>query len=151
MELCFHDSSTTVTFRNITTLEALQRIEKLKNRKVSPIYSIPARVLKESLLIFADVLKKCFNNSLDESTFPTNLKAGDVSIIHKKDDDNRKRNYRLITILPQVSKILERLFENQIVPFNLGFSALCSVALENSTTHSMLYCDTKRNAKKVWM
>jgi len=90
-ELGFHFASTMVTFRNITTLEALQRIEKLKNRKVSPIDSIPARALKECPLIIADLLKKCFNNSLDESTFPTNLKAGDVSIIHKKEDDNRKR------------------------------------------------------------
>ena len=60
------------SFRNIITLEALEQIEKLSNRKASHIYSIPARVLKENPLIFADVLKKRFNNSLDECTFPTN-------------------------------------------------------------------------------
>ena len=58
------------TFRNITTLEALHQVEKLNANKASPIYSIPAIVLKENPLIFADVLKKCFNNSVDECIFP---------------------------------------------------------------------------------
>ena len=40
--------SKTFSFRNITTLEALQQIEKLSNRKASPIYCIPARVLKKT-------------------------------------------------------------------------------------------------------
>ena len=47
------------TFRNITTLEALHQVEKLNANKASPICSIPARILKENLLIFADILKKC--------------------------------------------------------------------------------------------
>ena len=76
------------TFRNITTLEALHQVEKLNANKASPICSIPARVLKENPLIFADVLKKCFNNSVNECIFPSNLKAGDVSAIHKKEDVN---------------------------------------------------------------
>ena len=41
--------SKTFSFRNIATLEALQQIEKLSNREASPIYSIPARVLKKTL------------------------------------------------------------------------------------------------------
>ena len=129
------------SFKNITTLEALQQIEKLSNSKASPTYSIPARVLEEKPLIFADVLKKCFNNSLDECTFPTNLKAGDVSAIHKKEDVNRKQNYRPITILPPVSKICEKLVENQIKPVSLGFlnPMLCGFSKKYST--QQLYCD----------
>ena len=73
-----------LSLRNITTLEALQQMEKLSIRKASPIYSIPPRVLKEYPLTFADVLKKCFSYSLDECTFTTNLKVGDVLAIHIK-------------------------------------------------------------------
>ena len=139
------------TFRNITTSEALQQIETLNNKKASPIYSIPARVLKDSPSMFADVLKKCFNNSLDECTFPTILKAGDVSTIHKKDDVNRKQNYRPITILPSVSEIYERLIENQIKPFSLGFlnPMLCGFRENYSTQHTLLRFIEK--CKKVWM
>ena len=127
-------------FSNITTLKALQKIEKLSNKKASPIYSIPARVLKENPSIFANVLKKCFNNSLDECKFPTNLKAGDVSAIHKKEDVNRKQNYRPITILPPIAKIYERLVENQIKPFSLGFPnpMLCDFRDKYSTQHALL-------------
>ena len=126
--------------KNITTLEALEQIGKLSSRKAPPIYSIAARVLKENTLICADVLKKCFNNSLNECTFPTNLKAGDVSAIHKKADVNRNQNYSPITILPPVSKIYERLVENQIQPFSLGFlnPMLCGFREEYSTQHALL-------------
>ena len=90
--------------------------------------------------IFADILKKCFNNSLDKCTFPTNLKAGDVSAIRKKDDVNRKQNYRPITILPPVSKIYERLIENQVKPFSLESlnPMLCGFRENYSTQHALL-------------
>ena len=128
------------TFREITTLEALHQVEKLNANKASPICSIPARVIKDNPLIFADVLTKCFNNSLAECIFPSNLKAGDVSAIHKKDDVNRKQNYRPITILPSVSKIYERLIETQIKPFALRFlnPLLCGFREHYSTQHALL-------------
>ena len=126
--------------RHITTLEALQQIEKLSNRKASPIYNIPARVLKENPLIFADALKKFFNNSLDDCTFPTNLKAGDVSASHRKEDINYKQNYRPITILPPVSKLYERLVENQIKLFSLGYlnPMFCGFREKYNTQHALL-------------
>ena len=79
--------------------------------------------------IFADILKKCFNN----------------------DDVNRKQNYRPITILTPVSKIYERLIENQIKPFSLEFvnPMLCGFRENYSTQHALLRFIEK--CKKVWM
>jgi len=129
----------------------LQQIEKLSNSKASPIYNIPARVLKENPLIFADVLKKCFDNSLDECTFPTNLEAGDVSAIYKKEDVKRKQNYRPIAILPPFPKVYERLVENQIKPFSLAFLSpmLCGFRQKCHTQHALQRFI--ENAKRVWM
>ena len=73
-------------------------------------------------------------------TFPTNLKAGDVSAIHKKEDVNRKQNYRPITIVPPVSKIYERLVENQKKPFFLVRlnPMFCGFREKYSTQHTLL-------------
>ena len=91
-------------------------------------------------IIFPGVLKNYFNNSVDECIFPSNLKAGDVSAIHKKEDVNRKQNFRPITILPSVSKIYKRLTETQIKPFSLGFLNLLLGGFREhySTQHALL-------------
>ena len=44
------------------------------------------------------------------------MKYADVTQIHKKDDKIDKENYRPISILPNLSKVYERLMYNQIYP-----------------------------------
>ena len=51
------------------------------------------------------------------ATFPTSTKYADVISTHKKDDKTDKENYRLIRILPNLSKVYERLMNNQIYPY----------------------------------
>ena len=43
--------------------------------------------------------------------------AADVTPIHKRDDKTDKTNYRPISILPNLSKVYERLMYNQISPY----------------------------------
>ena len=45
------------------------------------------------------------------------MKYADVTPIHKKDDKTDKESYRLISILPNLSKVYERLMYNQIYPY----------------------------------
>ena len=58
-----------------------------------------------------------FNNSLSCATFPTSMKYGDVTPIHKKDDKTGKEKYCSISILPNLSIVYERLIYNQIYPY----------------------------------
>ena len=58
-----------------------------------------------------------FNNSLSCATFPTSMKYADVIPIHKKDVKTDKENYRPISILPNLSKVYERVMYNQIYPY----------------------------------
>ena len=45
------------------------------------------------------------------------MKYAEVTPIHKKDDKTDKENYRPISILPNLSKVYERLMYNQIYPY----------------------------------
>ena len=45
------------------------------------------------------------------------MKYADVIPTHKKDDKTDKENYRPIRILPNLSKVYERLMYNQIYPY----------------------------------
>lgn len=69
---------------------------------------IPARLLKECSEQIAPSLCDLFNHSLDEGLLPSEWKAADVTPIHKKDCKEPAENYRPISLLPIIGKVLER-------------------------------------------
>ena len=97
--------------------ETIKEVNNLKIRKVSQKTDIPVRIIKENIDIVSYFLYHNFNNSLSCSTFPTAMKYAEVTPIHKKDDKTDKENYRPISILPNLSKVYERLMYNQIYPY----------------------------------
>ena len=97
--------------------ETVKEVNNLKIRKVSQKTDIPVRIIKEKIDIVSYFLYHNFNNSLPCSTFPTAMKYAEVTPIHKKDDKTDKENYRPISILPNLSKVYERLMYNQIYPY----------------------------------
>ena len=70
--------------------------------------------MKASIESCFEVLKKLFNNTTLISNFPDKLKAADVSPIFKKDDPQKSKNYRPVSVLPVVSKVFERLLYKQM-------------------------------------
>ena len=97
--------------------EIVKEVNSLKIRKVSQKTDIPVRIIKENIDIVSYFLYHNFNNSLSCSTFPTAMKYAEVTPIHKKDDKTDKENYCPIGILPNVSKVYERLMYNQIYSY----------------------------------
>ena len=78
---------------------------------------IPLKIIKENVDIISYFLYHNFNNSLSSATFPTSMKYADVIPIHKRDDKTDKENDHPISILPNLSKVYERLIYNQIYPY----------------------------------
>ena len=66
--------------------------------------------MQASLLI----ISTCFNDSARNSDFPSKLKKANVTPVFKKGDRNSKDNYRPVSILSNVSKVLERFMFLQI-------------------------------------
>ena len=94
--------------------ETVKKIKNLKIRKVSQKTDIPVKIIKENKDIVSYFLYHHYHNSLSCSTFPSGMKYAEVTPIHKKDDKTGKENYRPISILPNLSKVFERLIYNQI-------------------------------------
>ena len=69
---------------------------------------ISPRLLKEGVIILSWPLSIIFNRSLEQSYFPTCWKYGNVATIHKKDDKSAPSNYRPITPLSSLGKVMER-------------------------------------------
>ena len=132
--------------RNLNVNEACGRV------LISP------RLLKEGVSILSWPLSIIFNRSLEQGYFPMCWKYGNVTPIHKKDDKSAPSNYRPITLLSSLGKVMERcvrkylynyIIENEILtPFQSGF------VRDNSTTNQVLqiyhtFCNAVNSGKEL--
>ena len=75
---------------------------------------IPARILKETATTIAPSLCKLFNRSLGEGYIPSEWKMANVVPVYKKDEKDHVENYRPISLLCIISKVLERCVLNRV-------------------------------------
>ena len=70
---------------------------------------VNAKLLRIAAPAIADSLCKPINFCIDKQTFPTKWKVGKVAPLYKEQGNrNDKSNYRPITVLPILSKLLEK-------------------------------------------
>ena len=70
--------------------------------------SVSARLLSAVAPAIAMPITTIINNSIKSGTFPTMWKLAKVIPIHKKGATDNKGNYRPISVLNALTKILER-------------------------------------------
>ena len=89
-------------FIEVDQKQIKKEILKLDVNKASQSSDIPIKVLKENSDIFSNFLCNSFNNSIKLSTFPEILKHADITPLYKKGKKDIKRNYRPVSILPNL-------------------------------------------------
>ena len=90
---------------------------KINSRKYSTYGAIPASILKQSIEVHLKYLTSNINHYLKESTFPDELKQSEVISVYMKLVPLQKNNYRPVSLLPQISKVFERVIYKQINNF----------------------------------
>jgi hypothetical protein len=78
---------------------------------------IPAYLLQRCSEVIAPSLTVLFELSLQQGVFPSEWKSANVVPIPKKGDAHEVTNYRPVSLLSQVSKVLERLIFRQVSSF----------------------------------
>jgi len=86
--------------------------------KTSPLDVLPCSLLKDCADVFAPVITRLANMSLQAGTFPARFTSAQVLPLLKKAglDRSSPANYRPISNLSTVSKILERLVQARLRP-----------------------------------
>ena len=68
--------------------------------------------------ICSPALNDIWNNEIiTQKCFPNNLKLADLTPVLKKEDASSPKNYRPVRVLPDVSKIYERIMQKQILEY----------------------------------
>ena len=128
------------SFSCFSEVDVVRTIKNLPNNKASVFGDIPVQILKQSIEKFAFTITKSFNDCLRIDTFPDILKLADISPVYKKGDITNKENYRPISTLSNLSKVLERLMYDQIDSYmeNKLSKLLTGFRKNHSTQHALL-------------
>ena len=124
--------------------------------KPSNIKSIPSFAYKFIVDVISPVLAKLINQSFEEGIFPSCLKTARVIPIHKAGSKLKVNNYRPISTLQFLSKVIEKLIHARITNFfdrfNLFFKNQFGFLKKRSTNDAILefteFCYSALNEKK---
>ena len=128
------------SFSTVKEYDFITEILRLDTRKPTSFNNIPVKILKMNQDIRAPSLCIIFNQAVCEGTYPDTLKKADLTPCHKQDETTDKSNYRPISILPTVSKVFERILDQQLYPYmNKHFSSyLCGFRKGYSTQYRII-------------
>lgn len=100
---------------NVETI--ILTIKCLKNTNSVGSDGVPLKFIKDSLYVTAFYLTCIINTSIVTGIFPNSWKHALVVPLYKSGDSDDMNNYRPISLLPIVSKILEKIVAGQLVEF----------------------------------
>ena len=106
-----------LNYISVSLAEVEKLLSKLSPTKACGFDSIPARILKESAGTIAPSLTALFNMSLHSGKIPTEWKLANVVPVPKKGDPHSIYNYRPVSLLSLVSKLLEHAVFNKVSAF----------------------------------
>ena len=111
-------------------------ISRLKNGKSSRPNSIPTVVLKHLNSEISIILADLFNLSFSTGVFPDILRISSVSPLFKKDSKLACGNYRPISLLSNISKLIEKLTYSRLYSFMNIFNCLTELQFGFCANHS---------------
>ena len=104
-------------------LEIVNIVKKMKNKNSSGHDGISNFLLKSIIHHLKYALNIVFNNSIQEGVYPDQMKLAEVVPIYKSKRRDLVENYRPVSLLHVISKVLERIIYKRL------FSFLCKKAL----------------------
>ena len=104
-------------FTEVDQKDIEKEILKLDVNKASQSSDIPTKIVIENVYIFGNFICTSYNNTVKSSQIYQNLKLADITPAYKKGKKDMKENYRPVSILPNLSKIFEKLMFKEMSQF----------------------------------
>lgn len=125
-----HNKTTTTAQKNsVFLLEVdfndVERIIRGLRDNCAPGWDgITPHILKASKIALIPPVAHICNLSIRTGVFPNAMKIGMISPIYKQGDKGDPANYRPISVLPILSKVLERILNNCLVKFLVKYNII---------------------------
>ena len=91
-----------------------KEIVSLDTNKSTDSNDVPTKIVKANAVLFSIFVSNTFNKSIISYIFLSILKSADIIPDHNKKSKLEKSNYRLVSLLSNISKPFERCMHRQI-------------------------------------
>jgi len=123
----------------VTRTEISDAIKQLLPKKSEDLFGLSMYFIKQCSSLLVDPLYFIAYKSFESGKFPSQLKIAKIIPIHKNGDKSLPDNYRPISLLPNFSKILEKVMSNRLTNFLESNSLLCKEQFGFRKSHSTLH------------
>ena len=119
----------------------VERAVRALNKSKSPgADRIPVEILKDAVHLVSKPLTLICNASLEKGIFPQIWKFTRVTPIYKTGSKTDVNNYRPISVLSAVSRILEKIVHDQLLEYLKGYNKLCLNQFAFQKLHNTVMC-----------
>ena len=101
-------------FETVNEIQVAKALDSLRSKRTLDCCGLSTEIVKLCKNELVSVLTLIINQSITTGIFPNQFKTARVSAIYKKGEKDLFENYRPISILPALSKILERVLHDQL-------------------------------------
>ena len=129
-------------FCEVTIENVMNKIKKLKVNKSCGYDVMPASILKAGSKVLCSSFTNIINRCLKDCIFPDMFKHAEVTPLYKKNNNLDKQNYRPVSVLSAMSKVLEGLMCDQIMYYfeNVLSQSISAYRKLYSTNNVILKC-----------
>ena len=114
------------------------KLKHLKTSKATGPDGIPARVLRECAEVLSKPLASLFSASMSAGIVPNDWKCAHVVPIYKADGKSNQNNYRPISLLPIISKVMESIVNDHLCKHLFGLRLISNHQYGFHPNHSTL-------------
>ena len=135
---------------NLATVSENTVLTISKNTKVSKaagLDNLSGRFLKDGATVFAKPITDLCNLSITSGKFPDSCKIAKLKPIYKKGSLTEASNYRPISLLPLISKVIEKVIHDQTSTFLNSRNLLYNYQSGFRKNHSTDFCLSFLNDK----
>ena len=122
--------------------EIQEIIKSLNSKKATGPNSIPTKILKVFSKTISIPLANLINLSFECGIFPMSLKVASVTPIHEKGGSLDCNNYRPVSLISNLSKLIEKLVHNRLYNFlekhKLLYEHQYGFQKKHSTNHALI-------------
>ena len=122
-------------------------INKFSSRKAAGPDKIPAKFFKMGSPALSNILSILINDCFTQGVFPDSSKIARVTPIHKEGPKDTPSNYRPISILSCISKLIKKLTYNRLIKYIENRSILHSNQFGFRSAHSTVHAITAIHEK----
>ena len=111
-------------FQPVTVSNVYHLLHGLSSNKATGVDNISSKIIKIAAPAISDSLAYIFNQAITLSLFPHEWKTARIIPLYKNGQRNLPGNYRPISVLPVISKIMERILYDQLYNYLTKFGLL---------------------------